>query len=150
MTQIAPIAAPTGSAGGPAGAIARPIPGAGGFRVPPAPGTALSAPVPGDVLSAPAEAAAPATLAGLLALQEAAAPAPRDRAARRHGQVLLGGLAALQRALLGAGGAGAALDHLATLLAAAPPADEPGLAALLDAIALRCRIELARHGGGGT
>jgi len=141
MTQIAPIAAPTGSAGGPAGAIARPIPGAGGFRVPPAPGAALSA---------PAEAAAPATLAGLLALQEAAAPAPRDRAARRHGQVLLGGLAALQRALLGAGGAGAALDHLATLLAAAPPAEDPGLAALLDAIALRCRIELARHGGGGT
>jgi len=137
MTQIAPIAAPTGPAASPA----RPTPGAGGFRVPPASGAALSA---------PAEAAAPATLAGLLALQEAAAPAPRDRAARRHGQVLLGGLAALQRALLGAGGAGAALDHLATLLAAAPPAEDPGLAALLDAIALRCRIELARHGGGGT
>lgn len=128
MTPIRPIAPAATQA------TARATASPGGFRLPSAADVAAPAP-PGE--------AAPAALAGLLALQEAATPSTRDRAARRHGQALLAALAGLQRALLDSeeGPALAALGHL---LAAAPPAEDPELASLLGAIALRCRIELAR------
>jgi hypothetical protein len=72
----------------------------------------------------------------------------RDRAARRRGQAMLGGLTTLQRALLEDGDQDCAesLHRLAALIADMPQADDPQLAALLDAIALRARVELARLG----
>lgn len=119
--------------------------GRGGFSV----SAAAAAPAgPG-----PASAAAPAAaLAGLLALQETEPDVMRDRAARRHGRAMLAALAAWQRALLGGPGSeagtgpAAALERLGTLLATMPPAADPALAAVLDGVALRCRVELARSG----
>lgn len=121
----------------------------GGFALP-----AAAAPRGPGAASALAPAAA---LAGLLALQEAGPEAVRDRAARRHGRAMLAALAGVQLALLagadggdgtGSGGtapAAAALERLATLLDGMPPAEDPALAAVLGAVALRCRIELARR-----
>jgi Class II flagellar assembly regulator len=115
-----------------------------GFAVP-----AAATPAAG---SGSAGAAAPvAALAGLLALQETEPAAARDRVARRHGRAMLAALAAWQRALLGeaageaAAGPPAALDRLGELLTTVPTAADPGLAAVLDAVVLRCRIELARR-----
>ena len=122
----------------------------GGFALPAA---AVAPPGPGAA-SALAPAAA---LAGLLALQEAGPEAVRDRAARRHGRAMLAALAGVQLALLagadggdgtGSGGtapAAAVLERLATLLDGMPPAEDPALAAVLGAVALRCRIEIARR-----
>jgi len=42
--------------------------------------------------------------------------------------------------------AAAALERMGTLLAAMPPVGDPALAAVLGAVALRCRIEQARRG----
>ncbi len=81
----------------------------------------------------------------MLALQEAETETVRDREARRHGQAMLRGLAALQRALLRHGGAPeATLTELAALADAVPEATSPPLAALVRSITLRARIELAR------
>lgn len=95
--------------------------------------------------------AGPATLHGLLALQEAAGEAPaaeaQDRAARRQGEAAMRDLTALQVALLS--GRPAAAAHLAALASAGlasagPQAADPGLAAVLGAIRLRAAVELAR------
>jgi hypothetical protein len=90
-----------------------------------------------------------------VALQEAAghevmAPALRDRQARRHAEAVLAQLAALQCALLGdmpglGDEPGTALARLAGLAETAPEAADPGLAAVLAAVTLRARIELARR-----
>lgn len=84
-----------------------------------------------------------------VALQEAAgqevmAPALRDRQARRHAEAVLAQLAALQCALLG-DEPGTALARLSGLAETAPEAADPGLAAVLAAVTLRARIELARR-----
>jgi hypothetical protein len=50
----------------------------------------------------------------------------------------------LQRALLEGGDSAVSLERLAALLADMPQAVEPRLAALLDTIVLRVRVELAR------
>ena len=94
-------------------------------------------------------AAAPAatSLGSMLALQEAGGEAVADREARRHGNDKLAALAELQRALLGGGDDGMALQRLADLAAAVPPASDPRLAALISAIALRVRVEMARRRG---
>jgi hypothetical protein len=55
-------------------------------------------------------------------------------------------LAALQHALLAERDRTALLAQLAGLVADMPAATDPGLAALLGEIALRARVELARHG----
>lgn len=93
--------------------------------------------------AAPAGAAA---LSGLLALQEAvetsAAAAAQDRAAQRHGEAVIGDLAALQLALLSGRPASAA--RLAAQAGAGPQAADPRLAAVLGAIRLRAEVELAR------
>ncbi|HET8995394.1 MAG TPA: flagellar assembly protein FliX [Acetobacteraceae bacterium] len=93
-----------------------------------------------------AQAAAPPLAVSALALQEVAIDAPRDRAARRHGQALLAALGRLQRHLLGGADAAGSLDELAALAAIVPNVDEPGLAATLHATVLRARVELARRG----
>jgi hypothetical protein len=117
-------------------------------------GAAFRLPAEPAGASGTAAAALPARgLDALLALQETAAstgdPATRDREARRHGRDLLEELAALQRALLSgaAGDAGdPALGRLGALLQSMPAATDPGLAAVLRAVSLRARLELARRG----
>lgn len=79
----------------------------------------------------------------MLAAEALDRDAAGDQTARRHGQGVLAGLTALQRALLAGGGQAACLDRLASLVAEMPPAAEPRLAALLATIALRARVELA-------
>ena len=81
----------------------------------------------------------------MLALQEASGETVEDREARRHGHDMLAALAELQRALLGGGGDGAALQRLADLAASVRHATDPRLAAMVSAIVLRVRVELARR-----
>jgi hypothetical protein len=115
---------------------ARPEPTVGGFS--------LGAGAP--AAAGTASPASPVSLGSMLALQEAGAEPVRDRAARRHGHAMLRLLAALQRAMLGAGGGdGAELDRLAALSAEIPAASDPGLRQVVAAIALRASIELARR-----
>jgi hypothetical protein len=96
--------------------------------------------------ASPPQPAAEVALPGMLMLQEVEAPDQRDRAARRRGQELLAELAALQRALLAAGGdVPAALHRLAGLARAVPPAADPALRQAVAAIVLRSRVELARY-----
>jgi hypothetical protein len=90
-------------------------------------------------------------LESLLALQQVDEAVERDRAARRHGRTLLGALGRLQHLLLAADGAAlaqpAVLAELRSLAGSLPAAADPGLAASLDLVVLRARIELIRHGG---
>ncbi len=92
-------------------------------------------------------AAAPAatSLDSMLALQEADIETVEDREARRHGHDMLAALAELQRALLGGGGDDAALQRLGDLAASVRHATDPRLAAMVSAIGLRVRVELARR-----
>jgi hypothetical protein len=121
-------------------------------RVAPAPPTPARAGSTGFSVETPApraSAAPPASgvlaLEGMLALQETGAEIVRDREARRHGQALLKGLAALQHALLAGGDQGAALETLAALAGTCPEAVHPGLAGVVQALALRAQVELARR-----
>lgn len=93
-----------------------------------------------------AEAAQASVPACMLILQEIGAETPQDRAAGRHGRALLSALARLQRQLLGAPDDGAALHELAELAASVPSATDPAVAAVLRAVVLRARVELARRG----
>ena len=88
---------------------------------------------------------APAALASMLTLQELGGETGEDRQARRHGQLLLNTLGELQRELLGGLGDGTTLERLTTLLAAVPRATDRRLAAMLSAIVVRARVELARR-----
>lgn len=99
--------------------------------------------------AAPAPGAAePVVLGAMLALQEEESGAARDRQARRHGQAMLEELAMLQCNMLGgtveSGPSAAALVRLAALAEAVPEAADPRLSALIGAIVLRARVELAR------
>ncbi len=112
-------------------------PGASGFSVP------LQSAGAGAT-TATAEASAP-TLATMLSLQELGGETARDREARRHGQDMLAALADLQRLILSAGSDTAALQRLADLVASVPHATDRRLNALVSAIVVRARIELARR-----
>ncbi len=131
MTGLDGIGPATPAVRGPARATVR----AGGFRL------------PDDAAEAPAEAAATAgvMLGGMLALQEAASGAVRDREARRRGQEILAALARLQRALLEGRRDLPGLRRLAVLAEDIPPAADPGLRQALADVTLRARVELARH-----
>lgn len=131
--MIRGVGAPSTVAGG-----ARQVREGGGFRLPKA---------EAGVTAGIAGTAAVGTSA-MLALQELPDPQVADREARRRGQDLLEALAALQRALLGAGGADA--DALARLADDIPQAADPALRAAVAAIALRARIEAARLQGPGA
>ena len=110
------------------------------------PAAAFAVVVPARARAAEAPAEPPAVmLAGLLALQAEDCDESRDRQARRRGQDLLAELAALQRALLSEGGVPLdQLRNLERLIAEAPPAADPRLREIMDAITLRVRVELAR------
>lgn len=97
--------------------------------------------------TAQAAASAPVAFDSLLALQQVDEPTERDRSARRHGQALLAALGDLQRLLLDDGDPAAALEQIRALAEAAPAAADPGLAAAVEMVVLRARIELARRGG---
>ena len=81
----------------------------------------------------------------MLALQEFGGETVEDREARRHGQEVLSVLAELQRALLTGNDEAAVLQRLAELAATLPRATDGRLAALVSAINLRVRVELARR-----
>lgn len=112
-------------------------PGATRFSVPMQPAST-------GATTAAAEASAPA-LATMLSLQELGGETVRDREARRHGQDMLAALADLQRLILSAGSDGMALQRLADLVATVPSATDRRLSALVSAIVVRARVELARR-----
>ena len=90
------------------------------------------------------EVSAPA-LASMLTLQELGGETIQDREARRHGQDMLGALTELQRSLLAADGDPAVLTRLAELATSVPRATDRRLAAMVSAIVVRVRVELARR-----
>ncbi len=97
--------------------------------------------------AAPAPAAAPTSLHGLLALQEADADAVQDRAAQRHAGSMLAELSAIQRALLqdNPAGTSAALARLSGLTRDGTAALDPRLAAVIRAITMRAAVEAPRR-----
>ncbi len=110
-------------------------------------GGGFSVSTPADAAPArPTESASAVTAAGMLALQEDEGGAVQDRAARRHGRAMLTALAELQRTLLANDDDVATLAKLAELVTHMPRATDPALAAAVDAVTLRARIELARRG----
>jgi hypothetical protein len=109
-------------------------------------------PLPADPAADAARTAGVATAAAvsldsLLTLQQVDEPTERDRAARRRGQALLGALGRLQLLLLVEGDPVPTLAQLRSLAEGAPAAADPALAAAIDQVVLRARIELARRGG---
>ena len=114
-------------------------------RAPSGTGFVLPGATPSATATSSAAAASPATLTSMLALQELGGEAVADREARRHGQDLLATLAELQRALLADGDDASALQRLAELAATVPIAGDRRLAAMISAIVVRARVELARR-----
>jgi Class II flagellar assembly regulator len=86
-------------------------------------------------------------LTSMLSLQEFGGDAAADHEASRRGEDMLSALAELQRALLGGVDTVETMQRLAELAAAVPRAANPQLAALVSAISIRVRVELARRGG---
>jgi hypothetical protein len=131
--------------------VGPPVPGRPGVR--PGSGAGSGFPLPAvaagpDAARAEAMAmSAPVVLESLLALQQVEEVTERDRAARRRGQALLVALGQLQRVLLENGDQAAVLGQIHALSDAMPVAADPGLAAAVDMVVLRARIELARRGG---
>ena len=123
-----------GAAGmAPAGRAARPA--RGGFSL----GQAESA------ASTTATASVAAPTLGLLALQSGQDDAERDAAARRRGDKLLADLAGLQMAMLGGTADPARLHRLAALADGGEAGADPALREVLQAIALRAQVELAKR-----
>jgi hypothetical protein len=123
-------------AAGPAGKVRV---GKGGFSL----GGAGAA---GSAAEAHGTAAVAAPGLGLLALQSGQNDQDRDREARRRADALLEDLAGLQVEMLGGAADPARLARLAALAHGDAGAD-PALRELVEAIALRAAIELARRGG---
>ena len=88
----------------------------------------------------------PVGMGGLLGLQEFGGDRGGDSPARHQADTLLTELAALQRTLLGGGDPGAVLERLDGMLGSVPTAGSPVLLALLGAVRMRARVELARRG----
>jgi Class II flagellar assembly regulator len=109
----------------------------GGFVVP--------AGLRGGVPNAPAPTVPSIGLESMLTLQAVDEAAERDRGARRHGAALIAALSDLQRALLASDDPAAAMRLLTDLAAGDPGAHDPGLAAILRAVILRARVEVARR-----
>jgi hypothetical protein len=84
-------------------------------------------------------------LESMLALQAIDERVEGDRLARKRGTALLAALTRLQRLTIGDQDASLALRDLDQLAAGDAQADDPGLAAILRAIVLRSRVEIARR-----
>jgi Class II flagellar assembly regulator len=108
-----------------------------GFFVP----SEATGPGQADAVAVPAA----TSLGSMLALQEADIETVEDREARKHGHDMLAALAELQRALLGGGDDGVALQRLGDLAASVRHATDPRLAAMVSAIVLRVQVEMARR-----
>jgi hypothetical protein len=67
------------------------------------------------------------------------------REARRHGQDILAALADLQRLILSGASDGTTLQRLADLAGSVPLATDRRLNAIVSAIVIRARVELARR-----
>jgi hypothetical protein len=103
-------------------------------------------PEPADTSQAAAVAETPAmSPASMLSLQEVGGETVEDREARRHGNDMLAALGELQRALLAGGTDAGALQRLVDLSTSVVRATDPRLAALVSAITVRARVELARR-----
>ena len=112
-------------------------PAAAGFSV---------APGPDSVARNARLSAAPAIgLESLLALQSVDEALERDRAARKRGTAMVAALTDLQRALLAEEDPALALRSLSELAVDGPLGDDPELAAILRAVVLRSRVEVARR-----
>ncbi len=74
------------------------------------------------------------------------AAAERDAVGQRLGTALLNELGTLQRNLLIKENYAVSLERLNALLTVPGPSVSPDLAAVLGAVRLRARVELARHG----
>lgn len=121
---------------GPPLRAARAAQGETGFTVRADDAEPAAAPVPPPAL---------AMLDGVLALQEAEADAARDRRARRQGSALLDALAEVQLALLHGVSDRESLAGLQAVAEHVPDAADPRLRAIVAAILLRARVELARR-----
>ncbi|HQT88235.1 MAG TPA: flagellar assembly protein FliX [Acidiphilium sp.] len=99
------------------------------------------------IAGAAAQDVAPLALAGLLALQDDASPARRDRLARQGGEQVLTALESIQLGLLDevGGGLGARLSALDQAVAGMSAPADPALAPILAQIRLRAQVELARR-----
>ncbi|MGE0415839.1 MAG: flagellar assembly protein FliX [Acetobacteraceae bacterium] len=85
------------------------------------------------------------SLSSLLSLQEDTTEHERNEHARRHAADILTELATLQRVLLEQGDTADHAQVLGSLLARLPVVTDPALTAVIRLIALRARVELARH-----
>jgi len=81
----------------------------------------------------------------MLALQAIDEAPERERRARKRGTAMIAGLTSLQRTMLAGTDPTAALLALNELAAGDLAADDPGLDAILRAIVLRTRVEIARR-----
>jgi hypothetical protein len=109
-------------------------------------GAGFSVPSSGHAeVAAASTAVAEVSLGGMLALQEAESGAVRDREARRRANEMLVELARLQRALLDGRRDLGALRRLADLAGDVPAAADLQLRQAVAEVALRARVELARH-----
>jgi hypothetical protein len=82
---------------------------------------------------------------GMLALQAVDERAERDRKARKRGTAMVMALTDLQRTMLAEEDPARALHELDRLASSGAPAEDPALGAILRAIVLRSRVELARR-----
>jgi hypothetical protein len=84
-------------------------------------------------------------LDSMLALQGIDEAIEHDRAAHKRGTAMLAALTRLQRMMLAEEDPSVALRLLNELTGDNRLADDPGLAAILRAVVLRSRVEIARH-----
>jgi len=84
-------------------------------------------------------------LENMLALQEVDDATDRDRGARKRGTAMIAALTELQRVMLADQNPISALHALNELAAGDAGANDPRLGAILRAIILRSRIEIARR-----
>ena len=100
------------------------------------------------VRNAPVSMAPSLGLESLLALQSVNEAIERDRATRRRGMAMVAALSDLQRAMLAREDPSLALRSLSELAAGDLSAGDAELGAILRAIVLRSRVEVARRARG--
>ena len=84
-------------------------------------------------------------LESMLALQAVDEAAERDRAAHKRGTAMVAALSRLQRAMLAEEDPSLVLNALHELAGDGPLANDPELGAIVRAVVLRSRVELARR-----